>query len=113
MQMQTQAPRASLPKVEVAPGILEPLRPANEMYKAMETGNVIPTSCFVCSLELLSLDDAKYILCPDCRVVSPIHIEYDFGQNGVSLGVKKNKQRVAATTTTTTTPPSGVMMGAY
>ena len=47
----------------------------------------LPVSCLCCSLELCCIMDASYVLCPQCRVVSPIVEGLADGlDSGVGLG---------------------------
>ena len=48
------------------------LRGADETWTAIMNGAYCPTTCLSCSLELLCVVDAEYVLCPECRVVGPI-----------------------------------------
>jgi hypothetical protein len=74
------------------------LRGADETWTAIMNGGYCPATCFGCSLELLCVLDAEYVLCPECRVVNPI-FEDDLGMRaeflcgdqeafGVGLGFK-------------------------
>jgi hypothetical protein len=85
-------------EVEIGPGIWMELRGADETWTAIMNGAYCPATCFGCSLELLCVLDAEYVLCPECRVVNPI-FEDDMGMRaellssdqkvfGVGLGFK-------------------------
>lgn len=59
-------------EVEIGPGVWMELRGADETWIAIMNGGYCPATCFGCSLELLVVLDAEYVLCPECRVVNPI-----------------------------------------
>ena len=63
------------PSIEVAPGEFLPLRGAIETWKAVQCDYYIPSTCFACSDTIFCIQDARFVLCPMCRVVSPIDIE--------------------------------------
>ena len=80
---------------EVSPGVWMKLRGAEETWAAVELGQYAPTICLVCDKKLLVIDDAECVLCPDCRVVSPIVMDEDSGfidkeskqrKSGIGLG---------------------------
>jgi hypothetical protein len=74
--------------VEVAPGVFEPLRSAAETWKAIETGNIVGAVCLSCNFDLHCVDDAKYVLCPSCRVVGPVETSLlGFYGQGIGLGI--------------------------
>jgi hypothetical protein len=58
--------------IEISPGVYETIRGSDETLEAIECGNVTITDCLVCNACLVTLQDAHYVLCPDCKVVSPI-----------------------------------------
>jgi hypothetical protein len=76
--------------VEISPGVHEPLRGADETMRAVRQDFYVPTSCFGCSNEIFCIADAKYVICPECRVVSPVEEgELDgqkLEQRGIGLG---------------------------
>ena len=61
-----------LMELEVAPGMILPLRGSDETSRAIQMGFVESTSCLVCLTGLQCIADAGYVLCPDYRVVSPV-----------------------------------------
>ena len=76
--------------VEIAPGVHEPLRRADETVTAVRHDFYVPVCCFGCSEEIFCIADAKYVICPSCRVVSPIEEGALDGQvlrqHGLGLG---------------------------
>ncbi|CAB9500973.1 expressed unknown protein [Seminavis robusta] len=58
--------------VEISPGVHEPLRGTEETMRAVRLDFYVPLTCFGCSLDVFSIADAKFVICPECRVVSPI-----------------------------------------
>lgn len=67
------APRAKTDlQIEISPGVFARLRGSEETWNAIKSGNSTHTKCFSCELSLLCISDAEYVICPACRVVSPI-----------------------------------------
>ena len=63
----------AVPTVEIAPGFAARLRGAEETWRAIENDFYLPAQCFCCqSDELFCIMDASYVLCPSCKVVSPM-----------------------------------------
>jgi len=58
--------------VEIAPGQHVRLRGAEETWAAIEQGFYLPATCFGCTLDLYCIQDADFVLCPLCRVISPV-----------------------------------------
>mmetsp|Transcript_13096 Transcript_13096/g.24812 ORF Transcript_13096/g.24812 Transcript_13096/m.24812 type:complete len:287 (+) Transcript_13096:72-932(+) len=58
--------------IEIAPGITARLRGANETWAALENDFFLPTQCFCCQLDICCIMDANFVLCPECKVVSPM-----------------------------------------
>jgi len=61
------------PLLEVAPGLLMHLMGTDETMKAIQAGHITVTSCVVCGMDVHCHSDSEYVLCPDCRVVSPVN----------------------------------------
>jgi hypothetical protein len=61
-----------LAEVEICPGVWRKLRGADETWEAVMAGDYIPTTCLDCCLSLLVIANAEMVVCPSCRVVSPI-----------------------------------------
>jgi hypothetical protein len=59
-------------EVEVAPGVFLPLHGSQETLSAMKEGQLVSCTCFVCTRTIMCVSQASYVLCPDCRVVSPV-----------------------------------------
>ena len=76
--------------VEISPGVSEPLRPASETVTAVKHDFYVLVTCFGCSQDNFCIADAKYVICPDCRVVSPVEKGALEGrqlqQHGLGLG---------------------------
>ena len=60
------------PTIEITPGVYERLRGSEETLRAIEAGRVTICDCLVCNSCLVTIGDAEFVLCPDCKVVSPI-----------------------------------------
>jgi hypothetical protein len=74
--------------VEVSPGEHLRLRGADETWNAIRADSFVPCLCICCTSTLLCIDDAIFVLCPNCDAVSPIEgILSDVGYDGgVGLG---------------------------
>lgn len=70
--------------IEVYPGVFSPLRGANETNRAISLGCFKDTSCFDCMARIRCIQDAEYVLCPTCKVISPLLTEKG---HGVGLGL--------------------------
>lgn len=79
-------PRA---EVEISPGFYLPLRGSRETLWAIQHGQIATTTC-VCGLLLHCVQDAAFVLCPDCRVIGPMeyHGDSSLTPEGVGLGFK-------------------------
>jgi len=62
-------------QVEICPGHYAALRGSEETWGAIQRGFCSNVNCFNCGLALVCIADAEYVLCPECRVVSPVLIE--------------------------------------
>ncbi|GKY97335.1 hypothetical protein MPSEU_000691900 [Mayamaea pseudoterrestris] len=67
-----QQPYFRYPTIEITPGVYERLRGSEETLRAIELGQVTICDCLVCNSCLVTIGDAEFVLCPDCKVVSPI-----------------------------------------
>jgi len=59
-------------RIEVAPGHYMPLRGSAETMAAVESGMARTVSCMACQARLLCVPDAELVICPDCRLLSPL-----------------------------------------
>jgi len=75
-------------QIEIEPGFFAELRGAEETTHAVAVGQVVDCSCILCSLPLLCIRDAEFVLCPDCKVVSPLFHGNTGGRGGVGLGLR-------------------------
>jgi len=81
--------------IEISPGVFVALRGSEESWHAIQQGFYTHPECFCCSTALVCIADADYVLCPECRVVSPITSERpsiapaDF-VGGVGLGLRRD-----------------------
>lgn len=85
----TTAAAASKPTVtqniQVAPGEWLPLRGAAETWAAVQSDFYMPTGCVCCEQTIFCIQDAAFVLCPTCKVVSPGFGEEPM-EGGVGLG---------------------------
>jgi hypothetical protein len=83
-------------EVEVTPGVFMKLRGSAETWQAIRLNRIINTRCICCYITLHCVRDADYVICPDCRVVSPVYSNLSDDQKttgrglsgGVGLGFK-------------------------
>jgi hypothetical protein len=85
-QEQEQHPSQSM--IEISPGVQVRLRGADETWKAIEQDYYMPTVCLCCQATIFCIQNADYVLCPDCRVVSRMEDSSSQGMGGVGLGFK-------------------------
>ena len=74
--------------ITIAPGVRARLRGAQETYDCVAQDFYLPTQCLCCGTDdLFCIMDASYVLCPMCKVVSPLDggADADY-QGGVGLG---------------------------
>jgi hypothetical protein len=85
--------------IEISPGLFATIRGADETRNAIEQNFVIYPNCMSCNMNLTCIADADYVLCPECKVISPsgsdIESYSDIGSSGgggggggVGLGVR-------------------------
>jgi len=60
------------PQIEVSPGVFMPLRGSKETMEAMKRGQALYVQCIFCNVQLCCIQDAEMVICPDCRVLSPV-----------------------------------------
>ena len=78
----------SVRTIEVGPGEFLRLRGAAETWQAIECGFHTPCECLCCGLAMVCIHDADFVLCPTCRVVSPVQGFCAGTAGGVGLGFK-------------------------
>jgi hypothetical protein len=81
-------PPSSQPTVEISPGVHVRLRGASETWKAIENDYYMPAECICCESTIFCIQNAVFVLCPDCRVVSRTEGVSSRGMGGVGLGFK-------------------------
>ena len=75
--------------IEVSPGEFSRLRGADETWRAIKCDFYMPCECMCCRLTIFCIQDAQFVLCPDCRVVSPMDGKvFEGTDGGVGLGFK-------------------------
>lgn len=90
--------------VEITPGVFAPLRGSEETMQALQTGHVAPAECMCCGLELICIADAEFVLCPECKVVSPLDLDVAFNDSFEFYNREEEEDEPA-------TKPSGVGLG--
>lgn len=84
---------SSMTQLEIAPGVFALLRGAEETWNAVENGNIVHCECICCTMQLVCIADAEFVLCPECRVVNPLPKQSNHIHNhvpdarGVGLGM--------------------------
>lgn len=74
--------------VEIMPGLEVTLRSADETREAIRKHFYNPTLCYGCFKEFFCIADAKYHICPQCKVVSPLENDCipNSKRHGVGMG---------------------------
>jgi hypothetical protein len=77
--------------IEVSPGEYLRLRGAEETWRAIRVDFCMPSECICCTLTLFCIQDAAFVLCPACRVISPMTLTaggafQSSSNGGVGLG---------------------------
>lgn len=70
--LSSSGPKRSTKTVEISPGVVLPLRGADETWECIKDDFFVPVACFGCTAEVCCIQDARFVLCPECRVVSPM-----------------------------------------
>lgn len=71
--------RAASTCIEIAPGVFEPLRGADESWQAFLDDFYLPTLCMGCGEQILCIKDALYVICPQCKTIGPMMAEENGG----------------------------------
>jgi hypothetical protein len=73
--------------IEVAPGLSVRLRGADETWRAIQADQYQPCTCLECNATMFCIQDAWLVLCPTCRVASPVNVSATANRDGgVALG---------------------------
>lgn len=73
-------------RIEVSPGVTTVLRKADETVRAIHNSFFVPVTCSCGKNDLFCIADAKYVLCPACRVVSPVEERPRLCSKGLGMG---------------------------
>jgi hypothetical protein len=73
-------------QVELIPGHFVPLIGSDETWQAFCADNVIDIECSSCQMFLYCKSTAEMVMCPECRMVSPID-DVGLGAEGLGLGL--------------------------
>jgi hypothetical protein len=71
--------------IEISSGEYLRFRGADETWRAIEQDFYMPCECCCCVLTIFCIQDADFVLCPECRVVSPM-AGMSCEEGGVGLG---------------------------
>jgi hypothetical protein len=63
---------ANSPCIEIYPGFEQPLRLSVETEAAIRIGFIRSSECCVCTMEINCIQDARFVLCPVCRTITPL-----------------------------------------
>jgi hypothetical protein len=83
-QDEKEKPTYKRPFIEVMPGIFCALRGSEETWQALLDGSTQHTKCASCSLSLECINAVSMVLCPTCRMITPL----EGGDGGLGLGVE-------------------------
>jgi hypothetical protein len=73
--------------IEVAPGVQVVLRGSQETWEAIKDDFYMPCHCIGCDTSLFVIQDAAYVLCPQCYSIVPLDGEFiDRAVSGVGMG---------------------------
>lgn len=73
-------------QIEISPNLWMRFRGAEETLACIRHNFVLPASCYGCEADMYCIEDAHYVICPTCRVVSPTSNEDPGDSGGVALG---------------------------
>ena len=73
--------------IPLAPGIMGRIRGVQETVQCITNDYYLPATCMCCAQNLFCIMDACFVLCPTCKVVSPLEggADHEF-DGGVGLG---------------------------
>ena len=60
---------------------------ANETWQSILNDEFMPASCSCCNETIFCIQDAGFVLCPFCKVVSPMHGNSIDGGVGLGFGM--------------------------
>jgi hypothetical protein len=82
-----------VPMVEIFPGVVVELRGAAEATEAIRNDFYMPLLCFCCETTIFCIQDADFVICPECRVVTSTTTttindiqQQQYRKGGVGLG---------------------------
>jgi hypothetical protein len=61
-------------QVQISPGEYMPLRGAQETWEAINNGSSRIVDCVGCQSVLQCVSDCQLVICPDCKLVSPVSL---------------------------------------
>jgi hypothetical protein len=73
-------------QIEITPGQYKTLRSGEETLNAIDGGRAVHLKCQACSAGLLTVSDCEFVICPDCRCVSPTD---SYNGTGIGLGMRQ------------------------
>ena len=74
-------------KIQVADGLYMRLRGSKETQAAFDNGLCIEATCYACDIILACIRDCDCVICPQCRMVSPVEQVPRIGSVGASRHV--------------------------
>lgn len=82
---QAPKPHHEQPEIEISPGVSVRLRGRDETMLAVYRDEFVPLDCLSCGQMIFCMQNARLVVCPICRVVSPL-MNPDEDNEGVGLG---------------------------
>lgn len=94
LPLEAQPVPANSRKIPISPDISVALRGASESWRAIRNGSTTAMTCGGCKTRLHVVEDAEYVVCPDCWMVGPVEetiggiaFELDGGCDKYGLGL--------------------------
>ena len=80
--------------MEIAPGVSLRLRGAEETWQCILNDAYAPIVCSACCSDLCCIQDAAFVLCPLCRVVTPMTSNEEAANHaGAAADTKTHKEQ--------------------
>lgn len=86
-QVTASPPQAERKMVQVTEDLELPLHGAQETSAALDRGEVVTSVCIVCRATLRCIRKAQYVLCPECKCLTPLQDTHYNATGGVGLGL--------------------------
>ena len=77
---------ATLGSIEIAPGEHRTLLGAAASWKSIQDDTYVACRCILCDIDVFTVPEAAYVLCPSCRTVVPTEDQHAKDDTIVCLG---------------------------